>query len=1133
MTNGWKNRWTQFWILTVVLAWFGPNAVAQLVDSTRQTQGLHEHPVQSFALVGGKLVVGDGREIENAVLVINAGKILAVGTAAEVSIPAGYATVDLAGRTIYPGLIDAYLPVNVAAPTAANLYWNPRIRAEVDVRDYLTPNLMDDSTRRSQGIVAALFAPTGAIIDGSGAVASLGGSSSAAASARQVIRFGVGQHAVLTVSRGARGPAGSDDGTGGYPGSPMGAVALARQALYDAAWYREALQMVRVDPSVPLPETNTTLEALEPLIAGQRSLFVQAGNELSLLRADRFAREFGVGLVVVGSGREYRRLADVADTGRTVICPLNFPPAPNVASVADARSVTLESLMHWDHAPENPARLAQRQIRLAFTSNGLTNANTFLNQVRVAIKRGLPPEKALRALTIDAAELLGVADQLGTLSRGKLASFVVTDGDLFNEKTKILQTWVAGKQYEIKPTTSIDLAGNWRFQVAAVGDHPAWEAKIEIKARGEQWSVQQIKDPTDASTTAPATSEDKKVDDKKVDDKSADDKTIGNKTAEDKTAKPKTEELVKFERLKLEGQIWNGTIQGKKLPIEGVARWNLVIEAGKSDRYFGRLVWADGSATALVLDRIVADPPVPESKEASSKTEDKANTEAPTSPTTEAASDIAATSTEAKKPEPSEKTDGDATPAPQRASYPVMYPLGMYGRTEIPAPAGSVLFKNFTVWTSGPDGILEGGSVWVVEGKIRQVFRQTDDLGSIVFPDGTQIIEGNGRHLSPGLIDCHSHMATDSGVNEGTQAITAEVRVGDFVDCNDITIYRQLAGGLTSANILHGSANPIGGQNQIVKLRWGAGDEALKFAEAPPGIKFALGENVKRSSSTQPNTRYPGSRMGVEQIIRDAFNSATEYRLRQRQWTNRRSGLPPRIDLELEAISEIIDGKRWVHCHSYRQDEILALIRTMDDFNIQLGTLQHILEGYKVADAMAHHGAMASAFADWWAYKLEVADAIPYAGAIMHDQGVIVSFNSDDAELARRMNEEAAKAVKYGGVAPAEALKFVTLNPAKQLRVDAYVGSLESGKHADIVVWTGQPLSGLSRVDQTWIDGRKYFDREADTVLHREQEGWRQALIQKVLKTGSTMAAPGEEIDKDPSRDWPRYDEYCRAKGQE
>lgn len=438
MTNGWKNRWTQFWILTVVLAWFGPNAVAQLVDSTRQTQGLHEHPVQSFALVGGKLVVGDGREIENAVLVVSAGKILAVGTSAEVSIPPGYTTLDVAGRTIYPGLIDAYLPVNVAAPTAANLYWNPRIRAEVDVRDYLTPNLMDDSTRRSQGIVAALFAPTGAIIDGSGAVASLGAGSSAAASARQVIRSGVGQHAVLTVSRGARGPAGSDDGTGGYPGSPMGAVALARQALYDAAWYREAWQMVRVDSSVPLPETNTTLEALEPLIAGQTPLFVQAGNELSVLRADRFAREFGVGLVVVGSGREYRRLSDVADTGRTVICPLNFPPAPNVASVADARSVTLESLMHWDHAPENPARLAERQVRLAFTSNGLTNANTFLNQVRLAVKRGLPPEKALRALTIDAAELLGVADQLGSLSRGKLASFVVTDGDLFNEKTKIV-----------------------------------------------------------------------------------------------------------------------------------------------------------------------------------------------------------------------------------------------------------------------------------------------------------------------------------------------------------------------------------------------------------------------------------------------------------------------------------------------------------------------------------------------------------------------------------------------------------------------------------------------------------------------------------------------------------------------
>ncbi|MBL8890202.1 MAG: amidohydrolase family protein [Planctomycetaceae bacterium] len=1097
-------------------------ASAQLLDETRQPQGLQEHSPSSYAITGGRLVIGDGRIIENGVLVVHDEKIQAVGTIEEVPVPLGYTKIDASGRTIYPGLIDAYLPVRVAPAPIANRYWNTRIRAEVDVRQSLTPDVLNDATRRSQGIVAALFVPSGAIIDGTGAVASLGGSE--AATARRIIRSEVGQHGVLTVARSPRPVTGPDTSIDDYPGSPMGAVALARQAMYDARWYRDAWQVVKVDQSVALPETNVTLEALEPLVAGERSLFIQTGNELAVLRADRFAREFGVGLVVVGSGREYRRITEIAGTGRAVICPLNFPPAPNVASIADARAATLESLMHWDHAPENPARLAEKQIKMAFTSMGLESPNTFLSQLRTAVQRGLAAEDALKALTVDAAELLGVSEQLGSLTRGKLASFIITDGDLFAEKSKIVQTWVAGKLYEIKSSSNLELAGRWRFQAAANGESPAWELAVEIKSKGDQWTVQPVQSPTEKPTEETA----------KVD--------VADAPAPESTkAQDDSKPGVKFDRLQMDGLVWNGTVEGKLLPVEGVARWSLVIEGPKSDRYFGRLVWSNGSQTALVLERDnTAAKSETKEDESGSAAAGSADANAPPSTGANATESSPALATNPESPDNSNSSGrGDRTSvksskdsASKRASYAVNYPLGMYGRGEVPTQAASVLFKDFTVWTSGPDGVLDHGSVLVGLGKIQKVFRNIEELNAAVLPEGTIVIEGQGRHLSPGLIDCHSHMATDSGVNEGTQSITAEVRIGDFIDCNDITIYRQLAGGLTVANVLHGSANPIGGQNQVIKLRWGASDEDLKLREAPQGIKFALGENVKRSNLTQASNRYPGSRMGVEQIIRDAFYNATEYRLRHRQWNNRRSGLPPRIDLELEALSEIIDGKRWVHCHSYRQDEILALIRTMDTFNIQIGTLQHIMEGYKVADAMANHGAMASAFADWWAYKLEVADAIPYAGSIMHDQGVVVSFNSDDGELGRRMNHEAAKAIKYGGIAPAEALKFVTLNPAKQLRIEQYVGSLEEGKHADIVVWTGSPLSTISRVEQTWIDGRKYFDHATDVALQKEQEGWRQALIQKVLETGSKMGEPGEEIDKDPSRDWPRYDEFCRAKGQ-
>ncbi|MEX0675513.1 MAG: amidohydrolase, partial [Pirellulales bacterium] len=377
---------------------------------------------------------------------------------------------------------------------------------------------------------------------------------------------------------------------------------------------------------------------------------------------------------------------------------------------------------------------------------------------------------------------------------------------------------------------------------------------------------------------------------------------------------------------------------------------------------------------------------------------------------------------------------------------------------------------------------------------------------------------------SPGIIDCHSHVATDGGVNESGQTITAEVRIGDFVDPNDISIYRQLAGGVTSSNILHGSANTIGGQNQVLKFRWGAGPEEMKFAGAPPGIKFALGENVKQSNWGLLNTdRYPQTRMGVEQLVRDAFRAAQQYRKRWDEWNRTKVGLPPRIDLELEALAEVVEGKRLIHCHSYRQDEILALMRTCEAFGVQIGTFQHVLEGYKVADVIAKHGAGGSSFSDWWAYKFEVYDAIPYNGALLYNAGVVVSFNSDNAELARRLNLEAAKAVKYGGVPPEEALKFVTLNPAKQLRIDGRVGSLEAGKDADLVVWSASPLSTYSRCEQTWIDGRRYFDIEEDKKMRKEAAELRAKLVQRILASGEPTEKPDDEM-KDR---WPREDIFC------
>jgi N-acetylglucosamine-6-phosphate deacetylase len=406
--------------------------------------------------------------------------------------------------------------------------------------------------------------------------------------------------------------------------------------------------------------------------------------------------------------------------------------------------------------------------------------------------------------------------------------------------------------------------------------------------------------------------------------------------------------------------------------------------------------------------------------------------------------------------------------------------------------------------------VLRGASVLVEKGKIKAIGKD------VPVPEGAVVVDATGKHITPGLIDCHSHTATDGGINESGQTISAEVRIGDFVNPNDVNIYRQLAGGLTTVNILHGSANTIGGQNQVIKHRWGALPEEMKFAAAPPGIKFALGENVKQSNwGDRFVSRYPQTRMGVEQLVLDAFRATRHYQKTWAAWRENPQGIPPRKDLELEALSEVLDGKRWIHCHSYRQDEILAFLRTCAAFGVRVGTLQHVLEGYKLADLIAAQGVGGSSFSDWWAYKFEVYDAIPYNGSLMHDAGVVVSFNSDSNDLARRLNTEAAKAVKYGGVPEEEALKFVTLNPAKQLRIDAHVGSLEPGKDADLAVWNNPPLSTLALCEQTWIDGRKYFDRQEDLSARQLAESMRAALVQRILSSGeSSESSKDEKVDK-------------------
>lgn len=423
--------------------------------------------------------------------------------------------------------------------------------------------------------------------------------------------------------------------------------------------------------------------------------------------------------------------------------------------------------------------------------------------------------------------------------------------------------------------------------------------------------------------------------------------------------------------------------------------------------------------------------------------------------------------------------------------------------------APPVVIQNATVLTI-TKGTVTGGSVLVRDGKIAEVGQK------ILVPADAKVIDAAGQFLIPGIIDCHSHIAAES-INEGSVSVSSMVGIEDVINPEDIAIFRALAGGVTTANVLHGSANSIGGKCSVLKMRWGKDAQGLLFEGAKPGIKFALGENPKRQGSAPggirtpvntANLRYPATRMGVEDVIREAFNEAKAYQKTWRDYELKKEGLPPRRDLKLEPLVEVLEGRRLVHAHCYRADEILMLLRVADEFGFKIKTLQHVLEGYKVAKEIAAHGAGASTFSDWWSYKIEAYDAIPYNAAIMVRKGVLVSVNSDSAELMRRLNTEAAKTMRYGGLSETEALSLVTINPAKQLDLDNRVGSIEPGKDADLVIYDKHPLSNFAKVQKVFIDGEVYFDRDRDVSERAEKEARKKALLEKQREQQKKNAQP-------------------------
>lgn len=1015
-------------------------AIAQSNVAAKPIVGLRDNRPTDFALQNAKVIVAPGQTIDNATVLIQGSSIIAVGRSVEV--PAGYMTIDCTGKQIYAGLIDAYSEIEVPVPLAPVGHWNPNITPHRSTAAVATEPIANIDKLRSQGLTVRLVAPKGGIVKGTSSIVLLGGDSAG----RTLLKDAAWHHLQLTVPRGSS--------RSQYPNSPMGAVALLRQSMYDANWYRDAWSAYRANSSLPRPETNIALDHLSRAVT-EATFVIDAPNERMAIRAGSIADEFSLRTVLRGSGREYRQLDQIARLNRPILVPVNFPAAPDVESDESARNTTLQELMHWDLAPQNPARLAGAGLTICLTSDGMEKPETFLAQVRKSVASGLQSDTALAAITTAPAQLMEIGNQVGKVQAGMLANLVVTDGDLFDEQTKVLQTWVAGEQFIIEADKQAIFAqwiGTWLCETEDI----SFTIRLSEKA-GKLTGVALMN--------------------------------------EDK------EKTISLGSTQYQRDLLTATVPLQKIDPtypDGVSRLSIrSVSHGEQTTRFPTLILPDGDSTSFSFSAVI-----PEQDEESVSETDNGEVQ----------------DTESDNGHDEANLDPENNTEPEVTT--LLFPLGGFGLAEPITEQPVVMFRGVTVWTCDEAGVLEQADVLIRDGLISQIGQQ------LPVPENCQVIDARGKHISPGIIDCHSHIATDGGINESAQEVTSEVRISDFIDNSSIAIYRQLAGGTTTANILHGSANPIGGQNQVIKFRWGSTMEDLRMAESPAGIKFALGENVTRNSR-----RYPNTRMGVEQIIRDQLLAAREYQSKWQRWQRgQRDSLPPRRDLQLDAIVEIQNGERWIHCHSYRQDEINATLDVLEEFGIRIGTLQHVLEGYKVADRMAKHGAMGSTFSDWWAYKFEVFDAIPHNGALMHDQGIVVSFNSDDPELGRRLNTEAAKATKYGSVPAEQALKFVTLNPAKQLRIDQYVGSLQVGKHADLVVWSGPPLSTLSRCEQTWIDGRQYFSIETDQKMRVRDQAIRARLIQKALASDEKSESDNKQDPVEEDR-WLRHDIYCNAHG--
>lgn len=974
---------------------------AQAQNPTFPVNGAPDNRHTIFAFTNAH-IQADPETVINGTMLVQDGIIIDIGPS--VKIPKGAMVYDMKGKWIYPSFVDSYStygmpevkrgqwsPFNQTENSRAGAFgWNEALKPEQDASKSFTSNAESAEQFRNLGFGTVMTLMKDGIARGTSSCVTLNAED--------------GDNAVVVKDRAAncfsfdKGSSRQD-----YPSSLMGAIALIRQTYYDAEWYSSAKTK---------PEYNITLEAWN----ANRMLpqIFETTDKWNVVRADKLGDEFKVQYIFKGTGNEYQRIAEMKATGGSFIIPLNFPQAFDVEDPYDADLIGFADLKHWELAPLNPSAFEKNNIPFALTSSDLKDKKMFWVNLRKAIKYGLTKKAALRALTITPSSMLGISDKTGSLKKGMLANFIITNGDVFEDTAIIWENWVKGHQYILRDYNALDIRGTYNLNLTSSStiDFKSRTMKIE----GEQAKLKSFFINADSSKTGVSVS--------------------------------------------VSGT--NVTITYSANSLGGTVRLSGIID--EQSRFMnGRGQLPDGTWI-----------------------------------------DWMATQTAKFVQKPGEK---DTTVIDYPTLDEVIYPFAAYGRTKqdslnidkFQSSYNAVLIKNTTVWTNEADSVLTNTDVLLVGGKISQIGK------NIAAPAKCMVIDGTGKYLTPGIIDEHSHIAIGGGVNEGTQASSAEVRIGDVLNPDDIQIYRQLSGGVVAAQLLHGSANPIGGQSAIVKLRWGASAEQMKIDYAPGFIKFALGENVKQSNWGDFNTtRFPQTRMGVEQVYYDYFTRAKEYDANWKKYNalspaDKAKTNPPRKDLDLEAISEILKGSRNITCHSYVQSELTMLMHVADSMGFKVNTFTHILEGYKVADVMKAHGVGGSTFSDWWAYKYEVKDAIPYNAAIMSRIGLIVAINSDDAEMARRLNQEAAKTIKYGGMTELQSFKMVSLNPAKLLHIDQRMGSIKVGKDADVVLWNNNPASIYAKPEKTIVDGKVMYDINEDVKLRDEMVREKARIVQKMI----------------------------------